>query len=105
MSRHQCALLIVALAGLPLLSACFQGYATPDRLQTAQRGPEACADSCRKFGLQMSAFVLVDYATVGCVCAPMNAPAGNAAAAGAAAGFVVVEQQRQQAASQQRPAK
>lgn len=76
-------------------SGCHRGYKTAEDLDSDDRGPQACAKSCSDLGMQMSAFVLVEHGTSGCVCAPTGpAPAGPPAAAAAA--HVMLEQERQQ---------
>ncbi|WP_437738074.1 hypothetical protein [Sorangium sp. So ce1335] len=61
---------VVALGG------CNRGYQTAAELETAERGPTHCASSCHELGMRMSAFVLVDRGVAGCVCEPVQAPAG-----------------------------
>lgn len=88
-----------------LLSACAHGYARTDELQSAERGPTACSASCEELGMHMSAFVLVDRSTAGCVCSPNQAAQASRAeldATGAAAAYAMLEAQRQ--AEQQRQA-
>ncbi|WP_437916938.1 hypothetical protein WME73_21800 [Sorangium sp. So ce302] len=46
-------------------------------LVSAERGPTHCASSCYALGMRMSAFVLVDRAVAGCMCEPVQAPAGS----------------------------
>src|SRR5262245_7250479 len=85
--------LFVALV-LPLV-ACQQGYKSADDLRADQRGPDACDQSCRELGMRMTAFVLVEHGTSGCVCGVVTAqPTSSSAAAAAAAGHVVLEEAR-----------
>jgi hypothetical protein len=52
------------------LSGCATGYQSADALESAERGPAACARSCQNLGMRMSAFVLVEHDVSGCVCSP-----------------------------------
>uniref|UniRef100_UPI003F5AE6E6 hypothetical protein n=1 Tax=Sorangium sp. So ce388 TaxID=3133309 RepID=UPI003F5AE6E6 len=63
-------------SGALALSGCNRGYQTAAELETAERGPTHCARSCYDLGMRMSAFVLVDRGVAGCVCEPVQAPAG-----------------------------
>lgn len=89
----------VALLALP---GCYRGYKSPKELDSDDRGPKACARSCKELGLEMSAFVLVEHQTSGCVCSPIEKKtAPLPAPAAAAAAGQVVEEQRKRAAEQQ----
>ena len=90
--------IIVGVGLSLLLSGCFQGYKPADELADDERGPAACATSCQELGMYMSAFVLVDRDTSGCVCSPMQGPRAPQAeldATGAAAAYAMIEAQRQ----------
>jgi hypothetical protein len=88
----------VVLAALAT-GGCQRGYKTADDLEADDRGPRACWDSCKKLGLQMSAFVLVEHSASACVCAPPGQSArAQASGASAGAAHALLEQQRQQAA-------
>ncbi|WP_437663854.1 hypothetical protein [Sorangium sp. So ce1182] len=63
-------------SGALALSGCNRGYQTAAELESAERGPTHCARSCYDLGMRMSAFVLVDRGVAGCVCEPVQAPAG-----------------------------
>ena len=98
--RHR----IIAGAALALLlNGCFSGYKPADELEDDERGPRACAQSCQELGMYMSAFVLVDRETSGCVCSPNpGQPAPQAELeAGAAAGAAYAMIQAQRAAQRQ----
>lgn len=71
MSKYPLLLLTFGLG----TSACYQGYMRPEELDSAERGPKACAVTCSELGMEMSAFVLVERQTSGCVCAPKVASA------------------------------
>ena len=90
---------IILGMALPLvLSGCYQGYKPADELEEDERGPSACAQSCHELGMHMSAFVLVDRATSGCVCSPNQGPPASQAeldATGAAAAYAMLEAERQ----------
>jgi hypothetical protein len=94
---------VAVVVGLGLcLSSCYRGYKSAKDLDTDQRGPRACAAACRDLGLQMSAFVLVEHQTSGCVCAPPDKqPAHAAAPAAAAAAVQIVDDEKKRAAEQQ----
>ncbi|WP_437581310.1 hypothetical protein [Sorangium sp. So ce887] len=106
-----------AIAALAL-GGCNRGYQTAAELESAERGPTHCASSCYALGMRMSAFVLVDRGVAGCVCEPVQAPAGPYAvpppagaapaaqpqsrtSAAAAAGYAVIEAHRKQEEEQQ----
>jgi hypothetical protein len=85
-----------------MLAGCYRGYKSAKELDSDDRGPKACAASCKDLGLQMSAFVLVEHQTSGCVCSPIEkqaAPLAGPVAAAAAA--KVVEDEKKRAAEQQ----
>ncbi|MGK3963024.1 hypothetical protein WMF38_02395 [Sorangium sp. So ce118] len=63
-------------SGALVLSGCNRGYQTAAELESAERGPTHCTRSCYDLGMRMSAFVLVDRGVAGCVCEPVQAPAG-----------------------------
>src|SRR5512142_898112 len=65
----------VVLLGGCAASACYRGYKSAKELDSEDRGPKACAASCKDLGMQMSAFVLVERQTSGCVCSPLDKPA------------------------------
>lgn len=93
-------LLMLVLCALP---ACQQGYKSADDLRADERGPEHCAQSCHELGMRMSAFVLVEHGTSGCVCAPTTTGQGGeltGSTAGVAASHVVLEEARRQAEAQ-----
>jgi hypothetical protein len=93
---------VCAAITLLALSGCYRGYKSPKELDSDERGPKACARSCKELGLEMSAFVLVEHQTSGCVCSPVEkktAPMPGPVAAAAAA--QVVDEQRKRAAEQQ----
>jgi hypothetical protein len=92
---------LLVLLGSLLVAGCYRGYKSADELETDERGPTACAQSCRDLNMQMSAFVLVEHGTSGCVCSPVTAPPTGGSAA-AAAGHVLLEQQREQHEQQAR---
>ncbi|WP_437820763.1 hypothetical protein [Sorangium sp. So ce1078] len=77
--RSAFVLAFMAVAALAL-GGCNRGYQTAAELESAERGPTHCASSCYALGMRMSAFVLVDRAVAGCVCEPVQAPAGPHAA-------------------------
>ncbi|WP_437616664.1 hypothetical protein WMF20_22315 [Sorangium sp. So ce834] len=82
---HRSALVLVVMAAAAFaLGGCNRGYQTAAELESAERGPTHCASSCYSLGMRMSAFVLVDRAVAGCVCEPVQAPAGPYAAPPAA---------------------
>lgn len=87
---------------LVTLMGCYKGYKDASDLETDERGPGACAQACSDLGMRMSAFVLVENNTSGCVCSPAaGAAAGSDEAAAAVAGaHVVIERQRQAAQEQ-----
>jgi hypothetical protein len=95
--RHTLFLALVLL----LTSGCYRGYKSVDELEDDDRGPKACETSCRDLKMQMTAFVLVEHGTSGCVCSPVTATPPPGPVAAAAASHVVIEEQRQQAAAQQ----
>ena len=84
------------------LSGCYRGYKDASDLEADNRGPSACAKSCKDLGMRMSAFVLVESTTSACVCSPA-ATTGETddAAAAASAAHVLLEQQRQATEQQQ----
>ncbi|WP_437538576.1 hypothetical protein WME79_21710 [Sorangium sp. So ce726] len=107
------------------LGGCNRGYQTAAELESAERGPTHCASSCYELGMRMSAFVLVDRGVAGCVCEPVQAPAGpypappsagaapppvvappaaqpqSRASTGAAAGYAVIHAKRKQEEQEQ----
>ena len=85
-----------SLACLVLLvtSGCYRGYKTAEELEGDDRGPTACASSCRELGMEMTAFVLVENSTSGCVCSPKGSAGTVGATAAAAASHVLAEQER-----------
>jgi len=90
--------IIIGTALSLLLSGCYQGYKPADELEDDERGPSACAQSCHGLGMHMSAFVLVDRGTSGCVCSPNQGPQPSQAeldATAAAAAYAMLEAQRQ----------
>src|SRR5262245_42751711 len=109
-----------AALGLSVLTGCYRGYKSAKELDSDERGPKACEQACKDLGLQMSAFVLVERQTSGCVCSPAAnpapasasasapqappspAPAPTLAPAAAAAAVQVVDEQKKRAAEQQR---
>lgn len=97
---------IITAAALALLfNACApRGYVRADELQDAERGPSECAATCEQLGMYMSALVLVDRGTAGCVCSPKlaaQAPRAELDATGAAAAYAMLEAQRQAQQQQQ----
>lgn len=92
--------MMCAAIGLLALSGCYRGYKSPRDLDADERGPKACETSCKELGLQMSAFVLVEHQTSGCVCSPPDKPAPSGPVAAAAAAQVV-DEQKKKAAEQQ----
>jgi len=98
--------IIIGLALALLVNGCaHDGYARADELQDNERGPRECAASCEQLGMHMSAFVLVDRGTSGCVCSPnqaaQQAPRAELDATGAAAAYAMLEAQRQAQQQQQ----
>lgn len=93
--------IVCAALGLSVLSGCYRGYKSPRDLDADQRGPKDCAASCKELGLQMSAFVLVEHQTSGCVCSPPEKTTPVAAPVAAAAAVQVVDEQKKKAAEQQ----
>jgi hypothetical protein len=87
---------------LAAISGCYRGYKSAKDLDSDERGPKACASACKHLGLEMSAFVLVEHQTSGCVCSPIEKKAAPlpGPVAGAAA-TQVVDEQRKKAAEQQ----
>jgi hypothetical protein len=82
-----------------VLSGCYRGYKSAKDLDSDDRGPKACAASCKELGMTMSAFVLVEHQTSGCVCTPedkQTKPSGEVAAA--AASQVVIQEEKRDAA-------
>jgi hypothetical protein len=62
---------------IPLfVGGCYRGYKSAEDLESEDRGPTACQKSCAQLGMHMSAFVLVEHTTSGCVCAPNQPPPG-----------------------------
>lgn len=90
-----------------LQNGCYQGYKPADELEDDERGPRACYQSCLDLGMHMSAFVLVDHDTSGCVCSPnpgqspQQAELEGGAAAGAAYAMIQAERAAQQQAQAQ----
>jgi hypothetical protein len=84
------------------LAGCYRGYKSAKELETDERGPKACAASCKELGLEMSAFVLVERQTSGCVCSPPEKKEKIAAPVAAAVTTQVVDQEKQKAVEQQR---
>lgn len=96
--------IIIGAALSLLVNGCFQGYKRADELEDEERGPSACAQSCQELGMHMSAFVLVDRQTSGCVCSPnpvAQAPRAELEASGPAAAYAMLEAQRQARQQQQ----
>jgi hypothetical protein len=97
--------IIIGAALALLLNGCaHDGYARADELQDNERGPRECAASCEQLGMYMSAFVLVDRGTSGCVCSPnpgTQAPRAELDATGPAAAYAMLEAQRQAQQRQQ----
>lgn len=92
----------IAAIGALTLSACYRGYKSARELDADERGPKACAQSCKELGLEMSAFVLVERQTSGCVCSPAQKEQKPIAAPVAAAVTTqVVEEKKKQEAEQQ----
>ncbi len=75
---------------------CFRGYKSASELESDDRGPSACADSCQELGMKMTAFVLVERETSGCVCSPLGETSAAEDSSAAAAAHVLLEQRRQQ---------
>lgn len=88
--------------GCVVISGCYRGYKSAKELDADERGPKACAVSCRELGLQMSAFVLVERQTSGCVCSPADKQTTLPPAVAAAAATQVVTEKKQQETEQQR---
>lgn len=78
------------------------GYETTEHLDQRGQGPTGCATRCEELGMQMTALVLVDAHTSGCVCQPVPTSGGVApVSATVAAGAVLeLEQQRRVVAAQ-----
>lgn len=92
---------VLAVVAALAVSACYRGYKSAKDLDSDERGPNACAKSCKDLGMQMSAFVLVEHGTSGCVCSPPGAATAGGPATAAAAAHVIQEEQREQEAQQQ----
>lgn len=92
---------VLAVLSACVTSACYRGYKSAKELDSDERGPTACAKSCKDLGMQMSAFVLVEHGMSGCVCSPPGAPSAGGPASAAAAAHIVQEEQREQQAQQQ----
>ena len=94
--------LAAVLGAVFAFSGCYRGYKSPKELDSDERGPKACERSCKELGLEMSAFVLVERQTSGCVCSPAD-KAGKPIAGPAAAAVTnqVVEDEKKRAAEQQ----
>jgi len=101
-SGHVRAVLALSAALCATVSGCYRGYKSPKELDSDERGPKACATACKELGLQMSAFVLVERQTSGCVCSPADKPAALPGPVAAAAATQVVEQKKQEATTEQR---
>ncbi len=71
--------LILSTLAVLALAGCAHGYQSASELESAERGPSACANSCEDLKMRMSAFVLVGRDVSGCVCAPMTTAAAPAA--------------------------
>jgi hypothetical protein len=95
--------IVCAAVALLALPGCYRGYKSAKELDSDERGPKACMASCKQLGLEMSAFVLVERQTSGCVCSPIEKKAAPVPAPVAAAATVqVVGEQQKQEAEQQR---
>jgi hypothetical protein len=93
---------VCAVFGLLALPGCYRGYKSAKELDTDERGPKACVKSCKELGLEMSAFVLVERQTSGCVCSPIEKKtAPLPAPAAAAVTTQVVDEQKKREAEQQ----
>ena len=92
----------VVLLGGCAASACYRGYKSAKELDSDDRGPKACVASCKDLGMQMSAFVLVERQTSGCVCSPLDKPASQATGVAAATAVtrVAVDAKKRDAAEQ-----
>jgi len=94
--------IIVGFALALLFSGCQRGYLPADELEDDERGPSACVERCNQFGMYMSAFVLVDHETAGCVCSPEQPGAAartEVGATGAAAAYAMLKAQRESQSS------
>ena len=99
MFRTACVCAAVALLTLP---GCYRGYKSPKELDSDDRGPKACMSVCKQLGLEMSAFVLVERQTSGCVCSPKEKSAAPLPAPVAAAAVSqTVDEQRKSAPAEQ----
>ena len=97
-ARH----LAIAALGAFALSGCYRGYKSAKELDSDERGPKACVQSCKELGLEMSAFVLVERQASGCVCSPVQKEQKPIAGPVAAAVTTkVVEDKKKQEAEQQ----
>lgn len=100
---HWLVILIVLALGT-LSVGCARGYKSARALESDDRGPKACVNSCHELGLEMSGFVLVEHEASACVCAPRGL--GQNGAAASAAAHVLLQQraaQQQQQQQQQQP--
>lgn len=99
--RYLMALLSISALG------CNQGFKTAQDLEADERGPKACADACTDLGMHMSAFVLFEKSSSGCVCSPNEVRSADQGSTAIAGGYAVLqeqERQRQQQAQQQQAA-
>ena len=82
---------------------CGRGYASARDLESAERGPAQCGQSCHELGMRMAAFVLVQNNVSGCVCEPVERQAGErtGSTAAVAGGHVVIQAQQDQQRRQQ----
>ena len=81
---------------------CYRGYASASDLESSERGPADCHQSCEDLGMRMAAFVLVQNNVSGCVCEPTNVQGQRSGSIGAVAGgHVVIEAAREQQQQQQ----
>jgi len=85
-----------------LAGGCQQGFKTADDLESDERGPKACSQSCSDLGMHMSAFVLFEHEHSGCVCSPgAKTNSGDDGSTAVAAGHAVLMQRQQQQSQQE----
>ncbi len=102
--RNLFAFVVLVFAAVSAVG-CQQGFKNANDLESDERGPKACSSACEDLGMRMSAFVLVEHATSGCVCSPKAiVGSAEAEATAVAGGHLVIEEQRRAQEQQQRQA-